>query len=41
MSKLNQLSKIVVFGAEYCNFCHKAKAILENKNAKFSYLDIE
>lgn len=37
----NSLARIVVFGAEYCSFCLRAKGLLEQANSKFSYLDVE
>jgi glutaredoxin len=37
----NKLGRIVVFGAEYCSFCLKAKTLLEKANTNFSYLDVE
>lgn len=41
MSGLNNLQRIVVFGAEYCSFCKKAAKLLSKADAKFSYLDVE
>lgn len=38
---MNNLARIVVFGAEYCGFCKKAYKLLSNANAKFSYLNAE
>ena len=38
---LKGLSRIVVFGAEYCGFCKKAQSLLSKSNARFSYLDVE
>lgn len=36
-----ELGRIVVFGAEYCSFCLRAKRLLEQANSQFSYLDVE
>lgn len=41
MSGLNNLQRIVIFGAEYCGFCNKAYNMLSKANVKFSYLDVE
>jgi glutaredoxin 3 len=38
---LSSLARIVVFGAEYCSFCNRAKSLLEKANANFEYLDVE
>ncbi len=35
------MKRIVVYGAQYCNFCLKAKALLEKANVQFTYLDVE
>lgn len=41
LMSVNNLARIVVFGAEYCSFCNKAKSLLSKSGSKFSYLDIE
>ena len=41
MSSLKEFARIVVFGAPFCGFCKKAKTLLSNSPAKFSYFDAE
>jgi glutaredoxin len=31
----------IVFGTPYCKFCKKAKKLLEQKEQKFNYIDLE
>jgi glutaredoxin len=40
MNALKGMSRIVVFGAEYCNFCKKAKTMLTKAQVKFNYIDV-
>lgn len=41
MSKEKGLSRIIIYGAEYCAFCSKAKLLLNKSNIPFSYKDME
>lgn len=35
------MNKIIVYGAEWCGFCHREMQYLEKKNIPFDYKDIE
>ena len=37
---LKGLSRIVVFGAEYCGFCKRAHSLLSKSKVKFDYMDV-
>lgn len=41
MTSLKGLSRIIVYGAEYCSFCQRAKFLLEQSKSKFTYYDVE
>lgn len=34
-------SKIIVYGAEWCAFCHAARRYLDDKGIKYDYRDVE
>lgn len=34
-------SSVIIYGAEWCGFCHQAKAYFEQKNIPYTYHDIE
>lgn len=34
-------SKIIVYGAEWCGFCHAARRYLDDKGVKYDYRDVE
>lgn len=34
------MGKIIVYGAEYCNFCKKAQQLLTKNKVTFSYIDV-
>jgi glutaredoxin len=38
---MNNLTRIILYGAEYCHFCGKAKTLLEKSKANFTYIDVE
>ena len=38
---LKGLSRIVVFGAEYCGFCKRAHTLLSKAKVQFDYMDVE
>jgi len=33
--------KIEIYGAEWCAYCKKAKALCENKSVDFDYIDVD
>ncbi len=35
------MSKIIIYGAEWCGFCHSMRQYLEKKDIKFVYKDVE
>lgn len=37
----SNVARIIVYGAEYCHFCHKTKTLLKQANAHFTYIDSE
>jgi glutaredoxin 3 len=34
-------SKIIIYGAEWCAFCHAAKRYLDDLGVKYDYKDVE
>lgn len=34
-------SKIIIYGAEWCGFCHAARRYLDDKGVKYDYRDVE
>ncbi|MEM5793498.1 MAG: glutaredoxin domain-containing protein [Candidatus Aenigmatarchaeota archaeon] len=32
--------KVVVYGTEFCPWCHKAREFLEENEVKFKYIDV-
>jgi glutaredoxin-like YruB-family protein len=35
------MNKIIIYGTEWCGFCHREMQYLEKKNILFEYKDIE
>lgn len=33
--------KIIIYGAEWCAFCHQAMHYLDGKNIKYKYIDVD
>lgn len=33
--------KIIVYGAEWCAFCHMVKRYLDDKGVKYTYIDVD
>jgi glutaredoxin-related protein len=34
-------TKIIVYGAEWCGFCHAARRYLDDRGVKYDYRDVE
>ncbi|HET9098577.1 MAG TPA: glutaredoxin family protein [Candidatus Saccharimonadales bacterium] len=34
-------NQIIIYGAEWCGFCHMAKRYLDDKGIKYHYIDID
>jgi glutaredoxin 3 len=34
-------SKIIIYGAEWCAFCHMAMKYLDDKKVKYQYIDVD
>lgn len=34
-------SKIIIYGAEWCAFCHMAMRYLDDKGVKYTYIDVD
>lgn len=34
-------SKIIIYGAEWCGFCHTAKRYLDDKKIGYNYIDVD
>ena len=34
-------SKIIIYGAEWCAFCHTAMHYLDDKGVKYTYIDVD
>ncbi|MBX6334796.1 glutaredoxin family protein [Candidatus Saccharibacteria bacterium] len=34
-------SKIIIYGAEWCGFCHAARRYLDDKGIEYDYRDVE
>lgn len=41
MNKPATESPVIIYGAEWCGFCHQAKAYFEQKDVPYVYHDIE
>lgn len=37
----DQKQSVIIYGAEWCGFCHQAKDYFEKKNIPYTYHDIE
>ena len=33
--------KIILYGGDFCPYCHKAKEFLEENNIEFEYVDVQ
>ncbi|HSX47425.1 MAG TPA: glutaredoxin family protein [Patescibacteria group bacterium] len=38
---MNENPKIIVYGAEWCAFCHMAMHYLDEKKVKYTYIDVD
>jgi glutaredoxin 3 len=34
-------TKIIIYGAEWCAFCHTAMRYLDDKGVKYTYIDVD
>jgi glutaredoxin len=34
-------NKVIIYGAEWCAFCHMAMRYLDDKKVKYTYLDVD
>jgi len=41
MSDTATATKIIVYGAEWCAFCHTAMHYFDDKGVKYTYIDID
>jgi glutaredoxin len=41
MSDSATATKIIIYGAEWCAFCHTAMHYLDDKGVKYTYIDID
>ena len=35
------MANVVMYGAEYCPFCHRARALLDAKNVDYTYIAVD
>ena len=35
------MAKVVVYGTEYCPFCHRARALLDSKISDYTYIAVD
>jgi glutaredoxin 3 len=33
--------KLIIYGAEWCGFCHQAMRYLDDKGVKYKYIDVD
>lgn len=38
---MNDASKIIIYGAEWCAFCHEAMRYLDTKGVKYTYKNVD
>ncbi len=41
MSDTTTDSQVIVYGAEWCAFCHTAKKYLDDKSVTYTYIDVD
>jgi len=38
---MNSDKQIIIYGAEWCGFCHMAMRYLDDKKIKYNYIDVD
>jgi len=38
---MKQDNQIIIYGAEWCGFCHMAMRYLDDKKVKYNYIDVD